>query len=238
MSEMQPEDLYAVPLGEFTAARDRMVKELKAAGDDDAARRVKAIRKPSLPAWAVNRLARDEKSDLARWFELRDELAAASDAAELRSLTAERRRLLSRLLRSADDILRAADHATSATTTNAISKTLQAGGTDEERQAIQSGTLSRPLTPTGFEGLGGFEPSADDEDGEPRPPRPSAAQRKTAERLATEAEAAEREAHELARAAEKAAREAEDLVRRADKAAARAERARKKADGALDALGS
>src|SRR3712207_4149986 len=142
MSEqLQPGDLYALPLDEFTASRDRLAKELKSSGDEEAARRVKAMRKPSLPAWAVNRLARERQEDLWRWFELRGELGEGADATEMRSLTTERRRLLAELLRAADEILRGAGHAATAGTTDAISKTLQAGGTDEERRAIETGTL-------------------------------------------------------------------------------------------------
>ena len=231
---MDPADLYAVPLDEFTAERDRLAKELRSRGEDESARRVKAMRKPSLPAWAVNRLAREDNDELARWFELRDELGGASDAAELRRLATQRRRLLADLLKRAEDILRGAGHAVTATTTDAISKTLQAGGEQEDRRRIEEGTLERPLTPTGFEGLGGFESAAIDS--EPQPARPSASARKAAERLSSEAEAAERKAQELARAAAKAARAAEDLAREAEQASRRAERARKKADEAIDAL--
>jgi hypothetical protein len=50
--------LYALPLEQFTAERDVLAAELRAGGDDTGAARVKALRKPSRAAWAVNRLAR------------------------------------------------------------------------------------------------------------------------------------------------------------------------------------
>ena len=48
--------LYSLPLDEFTAARNAAAKELE--GDD--AKRVKALRKPTLSAWAVNQAVRAE----------------------------------------------------------------------------------------------------------------------------------------------------------------------------------
>ena len=45
--------LYALPLGEFTAARNALAKTLKG---DPAATTVKALAKPSVLAWAINQL--------------------------------------------------------------------------------------------------------------------------------------------------------------------------------------
>ena len=45
-------------LSEFTAARNELAKRLRKAGQDDAAERVQALKKPSVPVWAANQLAR------------------------------------------------------------------------------------------------------------------------------------------------------------------------------------
>ena len=50
--------LYAEPLASFTPARDALAKDLKAAGDTEAAARAKSLRKPALAAWVVNLLVR------------------------------------------------------------------------------------------------------------------------------------------------------------------------------------
>ena len=234
----RPEDLYALPLEEFTAARDGFVKALREQGDEELAGAVKAMRKPSLPAWAVNQLARGEGEDVRRLFQLRDDIAAADDAAGLRSLTSERRRIMAGLLARAEELLAAAGHSATATTTDAIAKTLQAGGSDDERRRIEEGTLERPLTPTGVEGLDGFAALGAVSDDVSPEPAPNAAARAAAEQLAGAAQAAEAEANELTSAAEAAAREAEELARRAERARRRAESARKKADEALDDLGT
>lgn len=65
--------LFDLPPGEFVAARDAMAKQLRRDGDKDAAKEVAALRRPTVVAWALNRLSRDERDGI-------DELAAAGDA--------------------------------------------------------------------------------------------------------------------------------------------------------------
>ncbi len=232
VTSTQPVDeLYALPLDEFTPARDELVKRLRAGGDKDAADAVKALRKPTLPAWAVNQLARKEAEPLRRLLELRDELSDAGDAKEVRRLSEERRKVMAHLVDRAGEILEEAGHSATAATIEAVSKTLQAGGGDEDRERLVRGILDRPLEPSGFEALSGFEAFATAEE-EPDP-GPSPAARRKAEKLAKEAEAAEREANELAHKADEAERLAADLRDRADKASRRAETLRSKADAAL-----
>lgn len=232
------DDLYSLPLDEFTQARDELAGSLKSKGDQEAAAAVKALRKPSLPAWAVNQLARHEMESLHRLLELRDALADAHEAKEMRSLSAERRSVMSHLVERAEEILEESGHSAAASTIDAVSKTLQAGGSDEERDRMSRGVLDRPLEPSGFEGIGGFEAFTAGAEEEPVPARPSAAARRKAEKLAADAESAEREAGELNTEAERATRVAEQTRERAEKAATRAERLRAKADAALDELGS
>lgn len=56
--------LYADPLSEFISGRDALAKELRAAGDREAASAVKSLRKPSRAAWALNRVAHQEPESL------------------------------------------------------------------------------------------------------------------------------------------------------------------------------
>ena len=48
--------LYKLPLTEFTASRNALAGRLKKSGRAEEAERVKALNKPSAPAWAVNQL--------------------------------------------------------------------------------------------------------------------------------------------------------------------------------------
>ena len=49
--------LYRLPLAEFVPARDQLARQLRAAGDREAARQVASLRRPSISAWAANQLA-------------------------------------------------------------------------------------------------------------------------------------------------------------------------------------
>ena len=59
--EREIDELFDLPLDEFTAARNDLAKRLKRDGDEDAAEQVRSLPKPSIAAWAVNQLARREK---------------------------------------------------------------------------------------------------------------------------------------------------------------------------------
>ena len=231
-----PDELYGVPLDEFTSARDALVARLKEEDDAAGAKAVKALKKPTLPAWTVNQLARQEAETLHRLMELRDEMTDATGPDEIRRLAAERKRVASTLVQRAEAILGEAGHPANATTLDAVAKTLQSGGSEEDRVRLLQGTLVRPLDPSGFEGLGGFEAFAPQPSTDQEEPADTAAARK-AEKLAAAASEAEREAAELTSRAEKARSAADELEFEAESARKKAERARKKADKALDAAG-
>ena len=76
--EQAAEDLYGLPPGEFTRARDARVKELRKE-DRDAADAIKGLRKPTVAAWALNQLARRRPKDLARLLKAGEELRAAQE---------------------------------------------------------------------------------------------------------------------------------------------------------------
>lgn len=229
------EDLYGLPLEDFTSARDDLAARLKKEGDATAAKSIKSLRKPTLPAWTVNQLARSEAETLHRLMELRDEMTDATGPGDIRRLAGERKHATAALLKRAEEILEAAGHSSGANTLDAVAKTLQAGASDDDRVRLLQGTLDRPLSPSGFEGFGGFEafqPAS--ESGDDDAPSNAAALRK-AEKLADAATEAERAAHDLARRAEDARKQAETLEMEAESARRKAERARKRADDALDA---
>ena len=69
-------ELLALPLDEFTAARNRKSRELKGAGHSDLAAELASLRKPGLPLWAVNRLS-DTSAVLTR---VRDAAARVLEA--------------------------------------------------------------------------------------------------------------------------------------------------------------
>jgi hypothetical protein len=227
------DELYGLPLEEFTEARNRLVRQLQDRGDKESANQVRSLRKPSLAAWAVNQVARRHPDELRELMDLRDKLASAN-ASAFRSASTEQRKLVASLTEHARPILEESGHPASRSTIDAISKTLLAGGTETERDLILSGRLTRELEPSGFEGLPGLGTALPEEEIDEGGVNTRAAQR--AEELAKKAEAAEREAERVQVQADAARREAEGLERSAERARARAEEARAKADDALDSL--
>ena len=82
--EQAAEDLYGLPPGEFTRARDARAKELRTGGERDAANAVKALRKPTVAAWALNQLTRRRKKDLAALLSAGEQPARGSGGAARR----------------------------------------------------------------------------------------------------------------------------------------------------------
>ena len=220
--------VFSQPLDSFTAERNRIAKELAAAGDKDAAAAVKALKKPTVSAWAVNQLARGSRDDMAELVRLHEQLAG-SRGADLRRVTDERRRLIARLVDRAAKVLQEAGHGASGTTSQRIEQTLLAASSGGELDALAHGRLSTDLESPGFEALSGFEAAADSEPFQGRDRR----SQDRAEELGRRAAEAEADAAGLRNAAERARDEADRLEKEAEKAARRAELARSKADEAL-----
>jgi hypothetical protein len=75
------QQLQAVPLEDFVAARKRLVKELRDGGDRDAAAALAKLPKPTPPAWALNQLAREEPDLVDDWLDAAAALREASAGA-------------------------------------------------------------------------------------------------------------------------------------------------------------
>jgi hypothetical protein len=217
-------DLYALPIEEFTQARNDLAARLKEEGDATEAARVKALKKPGVAAWAVNQLARQNPAGLEELFRLRDSIEAASSAAELRSRTEERRKHLTKLVAEGRKILETGGHAPAANTVEKISQTLLAADEDD-RDELVAGTLSKELTSSSatFGAFGSFDAATVTFDDEPDEPDPRL------ERLRAEAEEAGREAARLEADALSAEAEAEAARDRAAEARRKATHAKEKA---------
>ena len=72
--------LYGAPPDEFVAHRDAAARELKQAGDDGAAKAVRALRRPNVPAAAINRAARAVPSQARALLDAAGELRRAHEA--------------------------------------------------------------------------------------------------------------------------------------------------------------
>ncbi|GAA4613169.1 hypothetical protein GCM10023195_56800 [Actinoallomurus liliacearum] len=196
--------LYGVPPSEFTATRKRLAGELSR----EDARRLTALRRPTVSAWAVNHLLRDGgvESLLGLGERMREAWSSGGDVGELER---ERGRLVDGLVRRARELAKEADRPLNEAQSREVEDTLQAAIADPSAaEAVRAGRLEHPLSHTGFGPLGAVAPSvthrrkkAEPKEGEPkeaRGKRPTREEdsRVRARRLAEEARAAAERAEE------------------------------------------
>jgi hypothetical protein len=219
--ERELDDLFGLPAGEFTAARNDLAKRLKAAGETEQAENVRSLVKPTVPAWAVNQLARVEKSKVRRLLDAGEKMRAAHEKAlsdrageDFRKATETERALVQELTDDARALLKDAGSPASDQVVKRISETLRAASTDEEaRELLEVGRLTKELEPAGFGALAGVPFSA-----QPRARSSAAPAREDRARL-------QRELRELRKRAQEAQRDAvraTNDARHAQEAAAKA----------------
>jgi len=140
------DDLYAGPPDEFVSKRDELAKELRKAGDKDAAAEVKALRRPTAAAALVNELSRERKKDVAELAKAGEDLRSATSAGDgkkLRAAAKREREAVGRLMEAAEELGSEAGGATSATL-DRIAETLRAATRDSEvGELVASGRLDR-----------------------------------------------------------------------------------------------
>ena len=75
------ESLYAETPDRFIAARVELVATLKGSDRPDAAKEAASLRKPTVAAWAVDRIARDHVGDIESLIAVGKDLASAQRGA-------------------------------------------------------------------------------------------------------------------------------------------------------------
>lgn len=219
------DELYATEPGEFVAARTRLARAARESGEADAARQITALRKPTVPAWIVNRYVLANPRTVHRLRDLNERLQGAHadlDAAALRELTTERRQTVDELTR---DALQAAGHADAATSLREdVSATFDAAVADPQ-VAGRLGRLRRAEHWSGFGVASGDLPAGSPalrllRGGRDQPGRHRAAPRqrsaKRAEQPAAGTAAAERKQHREHRAQQRALRSAQEAFAQAE----------------------
>ena len=150
------DELYGLALPEFTPTRDARAKELKAS-DAQLAARVKGLRKPSMAAWVVNLLVRQESEQVAQVLQVGAALreAQASLAGEeLRALTRQRRQLTAAVTNRARALAAENGQRVTPAVSDQVEATLTAAMVDEEcAAAVRSGLLVAALASTGVEAV-------------------------------------------------------------------------------------
>ena len=153
------DELFRLPLAEFTGARNVLAARLKKEGRSNEAERVKLLAKPSVSAWAVNQLywdhreAFDQLIATGKRFRASPASRRAGQAGMRDSLDA-RREALVQLSDLATELLRDAGHNPSPETIRRVTSTLEA----LSAYALLSdgpthGRLTNDVDPPGFESL-------------------------------------------------------------------------------------
>jgi hypothetical protein len=99
--------LYEAPPDGFVAGRATAVAEAKRAGDKETAKRLAALRKPTVAAWLVNLLALRRPELIDELVELSTALRSAQrglQGEQLRELSAQRRQVVSALVNAAQQL--------------------------------------------------------------------------------------------------------------------------------------
>ncbi|MFI6582975.1 hypothetical protein [Embleya sp. NPDC050493] len=218
--------LYTLPPSEFTAARDTRAARARRDGNRSLATRIKALRRPTLAAWASNALVRARPDDVRDLLGLGEELRRAHrdlDGTRLRALSARHRTLTTDLARQAAALAGKTGQPLSDQAVQEVRSTLQAALADPEAAATwASGRLAHPLSPPAFPSAatGAAAPAAESGSGTRRAgsaPKPTPAQpTEPAESTDSEQARARREARDRAAAARRDADEAAAAVATAE----------------------
>lgn len=146
------DELYGLPLGDFTPARDARARELRAE-DRELAATVKALRKPATAAWVVNQLVRGEADQVAQVLTVGEALREAQrsmSADELRALTRQRRQVTAAVTTRARAVARGRGLKVTEAVATQVESTLTAAMVDADcAAAVRSGLLVAPLVSTG-----------------------------------------------------------------------------------------
>jgi hypothetical protein len=242
-TEKEIDRLFTLPLSEFTEARNALAKQLKKDGDGAGAERVRSLRKPPAPVWAINQAVRSDAAATRDLLKAAQALRAAQQRAlgkqrsgeAVREARDRERQAVQRLAQAAQAALEKSGGTAGSAQLEKIERTLGTAALDDEaRPLLKAGRLTDELQPAGFEALAGMQlggpPPDGAEDGRQGSRGDEAARRRQRRALQERAHEAERRAS----AAEREADEAEDVARRARAAAGRA---RAEADEAAAALG-
>ncbi|WP_416953096.1 hypothetical protein ACNKF0_14210 [Nocardioides sp. T5] len=146
------DDLYALPLADFTPARDALVKEHKA--DKALAASIKGLRKASVAAWVVNLLVRRDPDQVDQVLAVGEALRDAQDnfdATQLREFTKQRRQLTASVTTAARRMAREEGVRTTESVAEQVEATLTAAMLEPDAaRAVRSGLLVTSLSATGL----------------------------------------------------------------------------------------
>ncbi len=157
------DDLYAADLEAFVSERTRLARELRDAGDREAAEQLAKLKKPTVAAWALNQLARRNRRDVDllldaghRLRQAQEGVVGGADRAAFEQAQTTEREALRRLTQQASELLGGA----SSQVLSQLSQTLRAAAVSEEgRELLARGRFTTPLETEGFDVFGALPAS-------------------------------------------------------------------------------
>lgn len=155
------DELFKLPLAEFTDARNALAKHLKQNGHANDANLVKTLTKPSISAWTVNQLYwfhREEFDTLLAAGQRFRKAQTSGKVADMRGSLEARREAITQLADLATSVLGDAGHNPSPDTIRRVTTTLEALSALTDGPTL--GRLSQDVDPPGFESLASFVPGA------------------------------------------------------------------------------
>lgn len=169
--------LYRVDPEGFMPTRTAAAAEARAAGDRTLAARIAALKKPTRAAWLVNLLARENPDRLQSLDELAQRMASAHqglDVASLRTLGAERQRLVGDLTAAAVTAGAVRGYRTTEAVRTEVDRTLTAAIADADvRAEVLIGRVVKAHAYSGFGfPMAAATASASGPASEPVPPSP------------------------------------------------------------------
>jgi len=222
-------ELYDAAPEDFVSERKRLAKTLKADGHDADALDVGKRRKPTIAAWALNRLARDHRRDVDLLLDSGHRMRTATagvlrgEAREtFEQAQATERETVKRLVRAAEHLLGERGGASAAVLEQIAASLHAAAVSDVGREVLAAGRFTQPLTLEGFNALAGLAPPPSKRAPKPKPARSSDELKKLRAELADarkrlrEAERTAHEARKLAAQADVNVEDAAEAVRQAE----------------------
>jgi hypothetical protein len=225
------DQLYQVPLSQFTAERNALAR---GAGPDAAG--IRALQKPTLAAWAINQLYWRKRDVYDELLECAGDLRATHNAAlrgkraDLRGAGRSHEEAIERALQSTLALLADSGHPVTDATRQAVVSTLRALPSDDA-----PGRLTRQLQPRGFEALGGLASQGRVRTARATAPRVGATPAPGSAPPPTRQAARLASARAALAASVRATREAEQAARRHEFEVARAARDAEKAERSVTA---
>jgi hypothetical protein len=207
VSDDATDELYALPLEEFTAARNALAKTEPSAKD---------LKKPSRAAWTVNQLARERRGDVKALVDAGRRLRKAqASGRDMAAATADERKALDRLLDAARE-----HGATTDAVVSGVRSTLQAAAADDEAaERVLEGRLEKELDAPGFGPLLTAAAAVPQRAKPKQVPKRDRAREEAERRRARAAQAALREAERAEAAARREWEKAKSALERARAAA-------------------